>query len=305
MERPPKRRCIQSKLNASFVKTSTNAEPSSSGTIEPAEAEQTVLLEGDCAEKLSDMADESFQCCITSPPYWGMRDYGVPGCENDLNEYLSKLVQIFAVVRRKLTNDGTLWLNIGDTYTSGNRATRAFDRKNPAREMNHRPPTPAGLKPKDLVGLPWRLAFALQSEGWYLRSDIIWEKPNCQPESVKDRPTRSHEYVFLFSKSKNYYYDAAAVQEPSVDAKKAMRNRRTVWKVNTKPYKGAHFATFPEELVDICLKAGTKEESRVLDPFCGTGTVGAVCKQMSKRNFVGIELNPEYIEMARERILTN
>lgn len=262
------------------------------------------LLQGDCALLLKDLPSGDFQCCVTSPPYWGMRDYDVEGqvgSEIDLSDYISKLVGIFREVRRVLRDDGTLWLNIGDTYTSGNRGTRATDKKNAAREMSYRPPTPDGLKPKDLIGLPWRIAFALQADGWYLRSDLIWEKPNCQPESVKDRPTRAHEYVFLFSKSADYYYDYKAVQEPAIGSKNNRRNRRSVWKINTKPYSGAHFATFPEELVLLCLKAGSKREDYVLDPFCGSGTVGKVCKTTG-RKFVGIELKQDYVDLARTRI---
>lgn len=163
------------------------------------------IICGDALSVLKSFPDNYFQCCITSPPYWGLRDYGFPhqiGAESNLNDYITNLVEIFREVRRTLKSDGTFWLNIGDTYTSGNRTWRDTDKKNPARGMKYRPPTPEGLKSKDLIGLPWRLALALQTDGWYLRSDIIWYKPNCQPESVKDRPTRAHEYLFLFSKQK-------------------------------------------------------------------------------------------------------
>src|SRR4028118_1050656 len=185
-------------------------------------AEDLTIIHGDSRIELAKMPDKIFQCCVTSPPYWGLRDYDTDnqiGAEECLDDYVNDLVWVFHEVRRTLAEDGTLWLNIGDSYTSGNRTWRDNDKKNPARGMNSRPPTPNGLKPKDLIGVPWRIAFALQSDGWYLRSDIIWHKPNCQPESVKDRPTRSHEYVFLLSKSERYYYDWQAIQEPAVDRK--------------------------------------------------------------------------------------
>jgi site-specific DNA-methyltransferase (adenine-specific) len=191
--------------------------------------------------------------------------------------------------------DGTLWLNIGDSYTSGGRRWRAPDKKNPVRAMNVRPPTPAGLKPKDLIGVPWRLAFALQEIGWYLRADIIWNKPNCQPESVKDRPTRCHEYLFLFSKSDRYLYDSKAVRGPN------SRNLRTVWNINTRAYRDAHFATFPPELVQPCIQLGSREGDWVLDPFIGSGTTGYVALNIERR-FVGIELNPDYVRIAENRL---
>jgi DNA modification methylase/DNA-binding XRE family transcriptional regulator len=261
------------------------------------------IIQGDSRQALEDIPDGTFQCCITSPPYWGLRDYGYNGqigAENDPSDYIEDLVKIFREVRRTLTDDGTLWLNIGDSYTSGNRKWRDTDKKNPARAMSYRPPTPEGLKPKDLIGIPWRLALALQQDGWYLRSDIIWNKPNCQPESVKDRPTRSHEYVFLMSKSKTYYYNAEAIKEPSVNGEKP-KNRRTVCNINTNGFHGAHFAVFPPELVEMCLLAGTAPESTVLDPFFGSGTVGAVCIE-NNRKCVGIELNPEYVGISVDRI---
>ena len=170
-------------------------------------ADGSGIIVGDSRQVLEQFPDKTFQCCITSPPYWGLRDYGVTGqigAEMDLNEYIQNITAVFREVRRVLKDDGTFWLNVGDAYTSGNRTWRDTDRKNPARSMTYRPPTPAGLKPKDLIGIPWKLAFALQADGWFLRSDIIWHKPNCQPESVKDRPTRSHEYVFLLTKNEDY-----------------------------------------------------------------------------------------------------
>lgn len=209
-------------------------------------------------------------------------------------------MNIFREVRRTLREDGTLWLNIGDSYTSGDRRWRAPDKKNPGRAMSYRPPTPQGLKPKDLIGVPWRLALALQADGWYLRSDIIWNKPNCQPESVKDRLTRAHEYVFLFSKNDNYFYDCDAIREPSVNGQ-CPKNRRTVWNINTNGFHGAHFAVFPPELVRVCLLAGSRAGSLVSDPFFGSGTVGLVCREY-QRHCVGIELNPTYVKMALDRI---
>jgi len=262
------------------------------------------LLVDDARRCLRAFEDDFFQCCITSPPYWGLRDYGIEGqigAESELRDYISDLVAIFREVRRTLKNDGTLWLNIGDSYTSGNRTWRDTDKKNPARAMSYRPPTPDGLKPKDLIGVPWKLAFALQEDGWYLRSDIIWYKPNCQPESVKDRPTRSHEYVFLFSKSEQYLYNYEAIKEPTNGTNES-RNRRTVWAINTQGFHGAHFAVFPPELVKICLLAGSNYGSIVLDPFLGSGTVAEVCLEYN-RKCVGIELNPEYAKMASKRVL--
>jgi len=266
------------------------------------EAKCDVIL-GDARNVISTFPDQFFQCCVTSPPYWGLRDYkaeGQIGAETQIDDYISDLVKVFRDVRRVLANDGTLWLNIGDSYTSGNRPWRAVDKKNPARGMSYRPPTPEGLKPKDLIGVPWRLAFALQADGWYLRSDIIWNKPNCQPESVKDRPTRSHEYVFLMSKSEQYYYDYEAIQETSL-TKGAKKNKRTVWDVNTEPFKGAHFAVFPKSLIRPCILAGSKAGSNVLDPFFGSGTTGEVCLELG-RNCVGIELNNEYLKVAQARL---
>lgn len=260
-------------------------------------AESTVF-QGDSSEILARLPDKLFRCCVTSPPYWGLRDYkadGQIGAEDDPGRYIARLVAVFDEVQRVLTDDGTLWLNIGDSYTSGNRGYRAPDRKNPIRAMSYRARTPEGLKPKDLVGVPWRLAFALQEAGWYLRSDIIWEKPNCMPESVKDRPTRSHEYLFLLSKSLKYHYRADSIREGNG------RNRRTVWSIPTEPFGDAHFATFPPALVEPCILAGSESRDWVLDPFFGSGTVGVVCEQQ-QRNYVGIELNPDYVDLAVARI---
>ncbi len=261
------------------------------------------IVQGDSRRALRSLPEGIFQCCITSPPYWGLRDYGIEGqigAESDVDAYISDLVSIFREVRRTLRHDGTLWLNIGDSYTSGDRRWRAPDKKNAGRAMSYRPPTPQGLKPKDLIGVPWRLALALQADGWYLRSDIVWNKPNCQPESVKDRPTRAHEYVFLMSKEESYYYDFEAVREPSTDGQQE-KNRRTVWNINTNGFHGAHFAVFPPELVRVCLLAASKPGSIVLDPFLGSGTVGLVCREYGRECY-GIELNPDYVKLAVDRI---
>ncbi|MGR5531720.1 DNA-methyltransferase [Vibrio alfacsensis] len=261
------------------------------------------LIIADSRQALVKIPEKTFQMCVTSPPYWGLRDYnmdGQIGAEETIHEFIKDLVEIFREVRRTLKDDGLLWLNIGDSFTSGGRSWRDKDKKNPARGMSYRAPTPEGLKPKDLIGLPWRLALALQDDGWYLRSDNIWYKPNCQPESVKDRPTRSHEYVFLLSKSEKYYYDHESVKEPTSDGR-SMRNRRTVWEVKTKPFKGAHFAVYPPELVEICVKAGSREGDVVLDPFFGSGTTGIVSRELG-RSYYGIELNPDYAKIAIERL---
>ncbi|MGB3777876.1 MAG: site-specific DNA-methyltransferase [Tunicatimonas sp.] len=261
------------------------------------------IILGDTRHVLENLPSDFYAACITSPPYWGKRDYGVPnqiGAEDDLDEYIENLVVIFREVKQKLKDDGTLWLNLGDSYTSGNRTWRAPDKKNPARSMSYRPPTPQGLKPKDLIGVPWQVALALQKDGWYLRSDIIWYKPNCQPESVKDRPTMSHEYIFLLTKSEKYYYDYLEIKETARSTGK-LRNKRSVWQVNTEAFPGAHFATFPRRLIVPMIKAGTKKQDFVLDPFFGAGTVGEVCTNL-ERNFHGIEINPEYAEMANARL---
>lgn len=260
------------------------------------------IINSDALAALKGIPDNTFRCCVTSPPYWGLRDYGIAhqiGAEPKLDDYIHHLRAVFHEVRRVLTPDGTFWLNIGDSYTSGGRTWRDYDRKNQARAMNYRAPTPEGLKPKDLIGVPWRLAFALQEDGWYLRSDIIWHKPNCQPESVKDRPTRSHEYLFLMSKSERYYYNYAAIREPCNGH--GLKNKRTVWTVNTDGFPEAHFAVFPPKLVEPCILAGSQEGDMVLDPFFGSGTVGEVCLRR-ERKFLGIELNADYVTIAKKRL---
>ena len=262
------------------------------------------IIVGDARKVLTEFSDGYFDCAVTSPPYWGLRDFGTDGqigAETTVDVYINDLVRLFREVRRTLKNDGTLWLNIGDSYTSGGRTWRDADAKNKGRAMSYRAPTPEGLKPKDLIGVPWKLAFALQADGWYLRTDIIWNKPNCQPESVKDRPTRSHEYVFLFSKSERYHFDSEAILEPASLATQKSKNRRTVWNINTEPYPGSHFAVYPKALVKLCVSAGSKKGGRVLDPFLGSGTTGVVCNEL-ERESVGIELSKEYAQLARERL---
>ena len=281
---------------------------------------------GDALTVLRSMPAGEVQTCITSPPYYGLRDYGHDGqigLEETPDAYVAQLVEVFREVRRVLRDDGTLWLNLGDSYAaarggthqpaetlaggkggktkSGDRVNRGrMDGKNPTRDARS-----IGLKHKDLIGIPWRVAFALQADGWYLRQDIIWHKPNPMPESVRDRCTKSHEYLFLLSKMDRYYYDSEAIKEDAKGQKKGQpkqkRNRRSVWAVNTKPYRGAHFATYPPELVRPCVLAGSSVGSLVLDPFTGSGTTGEVAIRC-RRRFVGIELNPTYADMARARI---
>jgi len=275
------------------------------------------------------------RCCVTSPPYWGLRDYGVAGqlgLEPTPDAYVARMVEVFAEVRRVLADDGTLWLNLGDSYNgymANQRATSISENNQHARpkfESGHGKRT-VDLKAKDMVGIPWRLAFALQADGWYLRSDIIWSKPNPMPESVTDRPTKAHEYVFLLSKRAKYYYDTGAIAEPgnpenwrdsptsrrgnaNRDAKLwsargqvscDTRNARSVWAIATQPYPDAHFATFPEELARRCILAGSAPGDTVLDPFGGSGTVAQVATG-NGRSAIHIDLNPAYIEMARQRI---
>lgn len=262
------------------------------------DAQDSAIIIGDARVVLPSLPSGVFQTCVTSPPYWSLRNYSIEGqigLETSLDGYIASLVETFEQVRRTLKDDGTLWLNIGDSYTSGGRTWRAPDKKNPARAMNVRPPTPEGLKPKDLIGVPWRLAFALQAAGWYLRADCIWNKPNAQPESVKDRPTRCHEYVFLFSKREQYFYDNQTWRGPND------RNLRTVWDINTQPTKHAHEAMFPSSLVKPCLALTTQPGDTILDPFIGSGTAGLVALKM-RRRFVGVELNPAYVEDAEQRL---
>jgi DNA modification methylase len=308
------------------------------------------------------MSANSVQMCVTSPPYFGLRDYGHPGqigLEQTPEEYIAAMVEVFRCVRDVLADDGTLWLNIGDSYTLAQSAKVGSSDGAVGRAA--RPGTRAmsdGLKPKDLIGIPWMLAFALRADGWYLRQDIIWHKPNPMPESVRDRCTKAHEYIFLMSKSERYYYDAAAIAEPLAASSVARlsqptldeqagsarvpgktngnmkavgprfggskngdddrgesrtksgnewkgggggANKRSVWTVATRPYKGAHFATFPPALIEPCILAGSRPGDTVLDPFGGSGTTGLVAERL-QRNAILCELNPKYVDLARERI---
>jgi len=319
------------------------------------------ILKGDCREMLRTMPDESVHCCVTSPPYFGLRDYGVAGqigLEPTPAEFVAELVDVFREVRRVLKVEGTLWLNLGDSYQNAKGQSGGIDPKQPARRhlRSARPQDRAipGLKPKDLIGIPWRAAFALQADGWYLRQDIIWAKPNPMPESVQDRCTKAHEYIFMLSKSRHYHYDAEAISELAstedmrrpfapgqVDDRgsghdrgggqlrktdkqrghsrrhagfndrwdameraeqcSGKRNKRSVWEVAPAQFREAHFATFPPELIEPCIKAGCPADGVVLDPFGGAGTTGMVADRLG-RDAILIELNPEYAEMAERRI---
>ncbi len=264
----------------------------------------SLLIEGAALEALDLVPDECVQTVVTSPPYWSLRDYSVDrqiGRDDSLDDYIDAIVTTFSRVRRTLKPDGTVWLNIGDSYTSGNRKYRGPDRKSRAREMHVRPPTPDGLKPKDLIGVPWRLAFALQNDGWWLRSEIIWSKPNAYPESVRDRPTKAHETVFLLSKSQNYYYDVDAVRGPN------RRRLRTVWEIPTEPRKRCngtpdeHPAIMPPTLAKQCVEMTSCGGDVVLDPYAGSGTT-LVAAQALGRRWVGIELNPRYVDLMERRM---
>lgn len=270
--------------------------------ILPTPEHPITILNGDVRDVIRILPDETVQCVVTSPPYWGVRDYGIDGqigSEPDLNDYITTLVGVFSEVRRVLRHDGTFWLNIANTYTSGGRTWRQEDAKNKGRGMSYRPPTPEGLKKKDLIGVAWMLAMACQLDGWYLRNDIIWYKPNCQPESVKDRLTVAHEYLFLLTKSERYFFDQDVIKEQTTDGN-GHKNRRTVWSINTEPCPEAHFAVFPRALVRPCLLAGSRENDLVFDPFFGTGTVGIMAQELGRR-CVGIEIKDEYVEIARKR----
>ena len=294
---------------------------------------------GDCREILQTLPEQSVHCCVTSPPYFGLRDYGMAeqiGLEATPEQFVAELVAVFREVRRVLRDDGTLWLNLGDSYNAYNAnrgaSTSISDgtagRNHPRHGRGLTTPT---LKNKDLIGIPWRVAFAIQADGWYLRQDIIWHKPNPMPESVTDRCTKAHEYVFLLSKSARYYYDSEAVKEPAISTEPAgngfagrqggerglpmsgghgtaerwqpgcARNRRSVWTIATQPYKGAHFATFPPALVEPCILAGCPVGGTVLDPFSGSATTGHVALA-NARSYVGCELNPDYHELAQQRL---
>ena len=299
------------------------------------------IYQGNCKDILKGLDSNSVNCVVTSPPYWGLRDYGVTnqlGLEKTPEEYVQKLVEIFREVKRVLKKDGTVWLNLGDSYNSVNSSSHGLNfgqiksKRNSTNSKDHTQNKGKikGLKPKDLVGIPWRVAFALQADGWYLRQDIIWYKKNPMPESVTDRCTKSHEYIFLLSKSAKYYYDQDAIVEKStwfekdnrsktgytqsgvgigiygcdkqdVFNKNGMRNKRSVWTVNTKAFLEAHFAVFPGKLIEDCIKAGCPLGGIVLDTFIGSGTTAIVARKQDK-NYIGIELNKEYVKMAQNRI---
>jgi site-specific DNA-methyltransferase (adenine-specific) len=295
------------------------------------------IFVGDCVESMRKMPNQSVHCCVTSPPYFGLRDYGVDGqigLEPTPDEFVAALVSVFREVRRVLRDDGTLWLNLGDSYASTGGHTKLGEssqrqgRKNVSEQ--HKVKGFAGgdgIKVKDLIGIPWRVAFALQADGWYLRQDIIWHKPNPMPESVRDRCTKAHEYIFLLSKSPRYYFDGEAVKEDAVKGaagskfnsgksaehqlgrssdrervEDGKRNRRSVWSVSTKPFKGAHFATFPPDLIEPCILAGCPVGGTVLDPFGGSGTTAGVAIK-NERSAVLCELNPDYASLVPSRVL--
>lgn len=304
--------------------------------------ELNLIYNTDCLAGLKKLPDECIDCCVTSPPYFHMRDYGMDGqigLEETPELYIARLVEIFREVRRVLKKEGTLWLNLGDCYNGSGKAG-----KNPEYKKKHTsfgttsvpdtlgiPVKIAGMKPKDLIGIPWMAAFALRADGWYLRSDIIWHKVSPMPESVRDRCTKSYEHIFLLSKSPKYHYDYKAISEKSIWAEKdkrftngptqsermigsqyqckrsgvfckdGLRNKRDVWSVKPACFKGAHFATFPPALITDCIKAGCPAGGVVLDPFMGAGTIAVVARKL-ERDYIGFELNPDYVELANNRI---
>jgi DNA modification methylase len=299
------------------------------------------ILEGDCRETLATLPAGSVQTCVTSPPYFGLRDYGRDG-QMGLEPQPDEFVAVFREVRRVLADDGTVWLNLGDSYSAYN-GNAGMGGPVGLTQTTERPKLPKGhglvakaLKPKDLIGIPWMVAFALRADGWFLRSEIIWAKRNCMPESVTDRPTRAHEQIFLLSKRPRYFYDHDAIREedlgrdhartvldgqPSLEPSGGLaapnrglrtvagrdglgRNKRSVWTVATQPFPGAHFATFPPKLIEPCILAGCPEGGTVLDPFAGAGTTGMVALRHG-RSFIGCELNHEYVQLGRERIIAD
>ena len=264
-----------------------------------------LILFGDCRDTLTQF-DEKARCCVTSPPYYGLRNYGDEenqiGHEQTPEEYVEEMVKVFRLVRDCLTDDGTVWLNKGDSYYNYRPGKgQALSKQTLAKNDQDLPTKCArrgnkldGLKEKDLIGIPWLLAFALRADGWYLRQDIIWNKPNPMPESVRDRCTKSHEYIFLLSKSQNYYFDVDAIKEPT-------RRKRSVWDITKKPYKDAHFAVFPPDLIEPCIKAGSERGDIILDPFIGSGTTAMVSKQLG-RDYIGCELHEEYGKLIQDRL---
>jgi len=289
------------------------------------------IMLGDALEQLKTLPDGSVHCCVTSPPYYGLRDYGVAGqigLEETPEAYVAKLVDVFREVRRVLRDDGTLWVNLGDSYAAGGGTGKPGPNATVGNTLSgcqYRALTPVGPASKNLLGIPWRVAFALQADGWILRQDIIWHKPNPMPESVKDRCTKAHEYLFLLAKKPRYWFDSEAIKEEAVTPANPRymgskdqvgtlrrdvgreplgytnRNRRSVWSICPRPYKGAHFAVFPPALVEPCIKAGCPAGGTVLDPFGGSGTTGQVAKSLG-RNAILIELNPAYHDLIRSRL---
>jgi DNA modification methylase len=297
-----------------------------------------LILFGDCKQNLSTFLPKTARTCVTSPPYYGLRNYGDEdrqiGQENTPEEYIQNLVEVFREVREVLTDDGTLWLNMGDSYYNYRPGKgQALVKQSVSNTKQDLPDKCAkranklqGLKEKDLIGIPWMLAFALRADGWYLRQDIIWHKPNPMPESVRDRCTKAHEYIFLLSKNKHYYYDNDAIKEPAKDwgtrdrtkgkyhnkgtglqphtgltKSYPTKNKRSVWSITKRPYKGAHFATYPPELIEPCIKAGSQEGDCVLDPFMGSGTTAAVAKSLG-RDYIGCELHEDYGNLIQQRV---
>ena len=269
------------------------------------------ILYGDCRETLREF-DSKARMCVTSPPYYGLRNYGGEedqiGLEQTPEEYVDNLVKVFREVRNCLTDDGTCWVNLGDSYYNYRPGKGQAIHKQSVSKTNQDVPSTCarrgnkleGLKEKDLIGIPWMFAFAMRADGWYLRQDIIWNKPNPMPESVKDRCTKSHEYMFLLSKSQNYYFDVESIKEPTVD-NKSLKRKKSVWNVKTKPYKGAHFAVYPPDLIEPCIKAGSEEGDIVLDPFMGSGTTALVAKSL-QRHYIGCELHEEYGKLIQKRL---
>ena len=295
------------------------------------------ILFGDCRQTLKEF-DEKARMCVTSPPYYGLRDYGGEdsqiGQEQSPEEFIDELVRVFREVRNVLTDDGTLWVNLGDSYYNYRPGRKAYVKQTVSKTNQDLPEySPKrstkldGLKEKELIGIPWMFAFAMRADGWYLRQDIIWHKPNPMPESVRDRCTKAHEYIFLFSKNKKYFYDNEAIKEPAKDwgtrdrtngkytsnneygqaphsgltKSYAKKNKRSVWSVTKKPYKGAHFATYPPDLIEPCIKAGSEVGDIVLDPFMGSGTTAAVAKSLG-RDYIGCELHEDYGNLIQKRV---
>ena len=263
------------------------------------------ILFGDCRETLKEF-DEKARMCVTSPPYYGLRNYGDEeyqiGLEQTPEEFIKQLVNVFKEVKNVLTDDGTLWVNVGDSYYNYRpgrgqglaKQTVSNTKQDLPDVCPRRGNRLEGLKEKDLIGIPWMFAFAMRADGWYLRQDIIWNKPNPMPESVRDRCTKAHEYIFLFSKNQNYYFDVDAIKEPT-------RRKRSVWNVQKKPYRGAHFATYPPDLIEPCIKAGSEEGDIVLDPFMGSGTTAMVAKSLG-RDYIGCELHEDYGNLIQKRV---